>query len=95
MSNLCLLFIHPRAPNLISLRSAGRNRPCASSEARCSVRHGGLNAPVCDRMPAIGLALVFVQENAEQENARERAWRSSPEGLLPDPVLCQNSALLK
>ena len=23
LSNLCLLFIHPRAPNLISLRSAG------------------------------------------------------------------------
>ena len=66
---LYLLFIHPLAPNLISLRSAGRNRPCASSEARCSVRHGGQNAPVCDRMPAIGPALVFVQENEEQENA--------------------------
>ena len=24
--HLCLLYIHPRAPNLISLRSAGRNR---------------------------------------------------------------------
>ena len=46
-------------------------------------------------MPAIGPALVFVQENAEQENARERAWRSSPEGLLPDPVLCQNSIHLE
>ena len=33
----------------------------------------------------MGPALAFVQENAAQENARERAWRSSPKGLLPDP----------
>ena len=26
-----------------------------------------------------------MQENAAQENARERAWRSSPKGLLTDP----------
>ena len=33
----------------------------------------------------MGPALAFVQENTAQENARERAWRSSPKGLLPDP----------
>ena len=42
-------------------------------------------APGCSRKPAMGPALAFVQENAAQENARERAWRSSPKGLLPDP----------
>ena len=39
----------------------------------------------CGRMPAMGPALAFVRQNAAQENARERAWRSSPERLLPDP----------
>ena len=64
---------------------AGRNGPCGSAGAWCLVRHGSQNAPGCSRMPAMGPALAFVQENAAQENARERAWRSSPKGLLPDP----------
>ena len=39
----------------------------------------------CGRKPAMGPALAFVQENAAQENARERVWGSSSKGLLPDP----------
>ena len=33
----------------------------------------------------MGPALAFVRKNAAHENARERAWGSSPKGLLPDP----------
>ena len=48
------------------------------------VRHGSQSAPGCGRKLAMGPALAFVQENAAQENTRERAWRSCPKGLLPD-----------
>ena len=64
---------------------AGRNGPCGSGVAWCPVHHGGQNAPGCSRKPAMGPALAFVRQNTVQENARERAWRSSPKGLLPDP----------
>ena len=47
--------------------------------------YGSQSAPGCGRMPAMGPAPVFVRKNAAHENARERAWGSSPEGLLPDP----------
>ena len=64
---------------------AGRNGLCGSAGAWCLVRHGSQSAPGCGRMPAMGPALAFVRKNAAQENTRERAWGSSPEGLLPDP----------
>ena len=64
---------------------AGRNGPCGSGVAWCLVRHSGQRAPGCGRMPAMGPALAFVQENAAHEDTRERAWGSSPKGLLPDP----------
>ena len=41
--------------------------------------------------PAMGPALAFVQENSAQENARERAWRSSPKGLLARPAVSWRS----
>ena len=66
---------------------AGRNGPCGSggAVAWCPVHHGGQSAPGCGRKPAMSPALAFVRQNTAQENARERAWRSSPKGLLPDP----------
>ena len=66
---------------------AGRNGPRGSGGAVAwrPVRHSGQSAPGCGRMPAMGPALAFVRKNAAHENARERAWGSSPKRLLPDP----------
>ena len=77
-------LVGPAIP-LADEMGAGRNGLCGSAGAWCLVRHGGQSAPGCSRKPAMGPALAFVQENAAHENARERAWRSSPKGLLPDP----------
>ena len=77
-------LVGPAIP-LADEMGAGRNGPCGSAGAWCLVRHGSQSAPGCSRKPAMGPALAFVQENAAQENTRERAWRSSPKGLLPDP----------
>ena len=77
-------LVGPAIP-LADEMGAGRNGLCGSGVAWCPVRHGSQSAPGCGRKPAMGPALAFVQENAAQENARERAWRSSPKGLLPDP----------
>ena len=77
-------LVGPAIP-LADEMGAGRNGPYGSAGAWCLVRHGSQSAPGCGRKPAMGPALTFVQENTAQENARERAWRSSPKGLLPDP----------
>ena len=77
-------LVGPAIP-LADEMGTGRNGLCGSAGAWCLVRHGGQNAPGCSRMPAMGPALAFVRQNTVQENARERAWRSSPKGLLPDP----------
>ena len=79
-------LVGPAIP-LADEMGAGRNGPCGSGGAVAwrPVRHGSQSAPGCGRMPAMGPALVFVRKNAAHENARERAWGSSPEGLLPDP----------
>ena len=79
-------LVGPAIP-LADEMGAGRNGLCGSGggDAWCPVHHGGQRAPGCSRKPAMGPALAFVQENAAHENARERAWRSCPKGLLPDP----------
>ena len=74
------------AISLADEMGAGRNGLCGSAVAWCPVRHGGQSAPGCGRKPAMSPALAFVRQNTAQENARERAWGSSPEGLLPDPL---------
>ena len=76
-------LVGPAIP-LADEMGAGRNGPCGSAGAWCLVRQGGQSAPGCGRKPAMGPALAFVQENAAQENARERVWGSSSKGLLPD-----------
>ena len=79
-------LVGPAIP-LADEMGAGRNGPCGSGGAVAwrPVRHGSQSAPGCGRMPAKGPALAFVRKNAAHENARERAWGSSPKGLLPDP----------
>ena len=76
-------LVGPAIP-LADEMGAGRNGPCGSggAVAWCPVHHGGQSAPGCSRMPAMGPALAFVQENAAHEDTRERAWRSNPEGVL-------------
>ena len=54
---LCLLFIHPRAPNLISLRSAGTNAGMIWSFVRALVSRGPVLPPSSVATPCLNASV--------------------------------------
>ena len=80
-------LVGPAIP-LADEMGAGRNGPCGSGGAVALASRSPWQPerawlwPNASHGSGTG---VRTQENAAHENARERAWRSSPKGLLPDP----------
>ena len=73
-----------------SCRTSSRSKRVMpkTSPTKSSRYHGGQNAPGCSRMPAMGPALAFVQENAAHTELLGHLPRFARDGNLED-VLCK------